>query len=29
DFYSRKFWRVKPKSANLQSLLKTTQADPQ
>ncbi|WP_018678817.1 glutamate synthase large subunit [Acinetobacter tjernbergiae] len=29
DFYSRKFWLVKPKAANLQSLLKTTQADPQ
>jgi len=29
DFYSRKFWLVKPKAANLQTLLKTTQADPQ
>jgi glutamate synthase (NADPH/NADH) large chain len=29
DFYSRKFWLVKPKAANLKSLLKTTQADPQ
>ena len=29
DYYSRKFWLVKPKAANLQSLLKTTQADPQ
>src|SRR5690606_34634490 len=28
-FYSRKFWLVKPKAANLQTLLKTTQADPQ
>ena len=24
DFYSRKFWLVKPKAANLQTLLKTT-----
>jgi len=29
DFYSRKFWLVKPKAANLLTLLKTTQADPQ
>jgi len=29
DFYGRKFWLVKPKAANLQTLLKTTQADPQ
>src|SRR5690606_10570897 len=29
DFYSRKFWLVKPKAANLQTLLKTTQAGPQ
>ncbi|MDO4222667.1 MAG: glutamate synthase large subunit [Acinetobacter sp.] len=29
DFYSRKFWLVKPKAANLQSLLNSTQADPQ
>lgn len=29
DFYSRKFWLVKPKAASLGSLLKTTQADPQ
>ena len=29
DYYSRKFWLVKPKAANLQTLLKTTQADPQ
>mgnify|MGYP000057614096 CR=1 FL=1 len=29
DFYSRKFWLVKPKAANLQTLLKTTKADPQ
>ncbi|WP_171294786.1 glutamate synthase large subunit [Acinetobacter populi] len=29
DYYSRKFWLVKPKAANLLTLLKTTQADPQ
>ncbi|MBF7688712.1 glutamate synthase large subunit [Acinetobacter rathckeae] len=29
DFYSRKFWLVKPKAANLLTLLKATQADPQ
>lgn len=29
DFYSRKFWLVKPKAANLQTLLIKTQADPQ
>ena len=29
DFYGRKFWLVKPKAANLQTLLKATQADPQ
>lgn len=29
DFYSRKFWLVKPKAANLATLLKATQADPQ
>ena len=29
DAYSRKFWLVKPKAANLMGLLKTTQADPQ
>jgi len=29
DYYSRKFWLVKPKAANLQTLLKTTKADPQ